>query len=512
LRSDFHRFFDSVDHQLLREKLEVYVQDDEMVNLLMQWVESGAPWPGRGLPTGAVISPLLANLFLDDFDRQVQADGGLLVRYADDFVLLFRDPSQGRKILDQARTLAEEMKLHLNENKTRLIDLNQTPFDFLGFRFFAEKDWQFHGEGLVQIEDLGWQEAPRGQPLPTQFPLPGEHGPETTRAGTWIVGPDIDWIGIQGPDIVCRSQNLGTEDRFQRRRVSELIVLGPATLDRSLFSNRSEDTFHLMIADDVGRWISSLQDEPPVELPQLVRAQVALGDDPPRRLALAKQLIAAKLRNYAALAAACPARGGRTQLAERLRQFADRTADCQTENELLGVEGAGAAAWYGELSHRIESHYKFERREHPHASDPINVLLNLTQTILHRLICLTLVREGFAVSIGLFHRSGDRHAALASDLQEPFRHLMDRATIEATSRINPGEFHHSDNPNFPIRLEPGAYRLVVASVFKALASQTVCAGQEARRSYRQHIATLARSLHRHLLNPEAKFKVFEYPY
>lgn len=170
------------------------------------------------------------------------------------------------------------------------------------------------------------------------------------------------------------------------------------------------------------------------------------------------------------------------------------------------------AAWYGELTHLIVPHLKFENREHPHAADPINVMLNLTQTILHRLLCLTLVREGFATSIGLLHGSSERHAVLLSDLQEPFRHLMERVAIEATYRINVGEFHRADNANFPLRIEPGAYRLIVASVFKILASQTVCAGQDAHRSYRQHLVTMVRSLHRHLLNPEARLKVFEYTY
>lgn len=110
-----------------------------MVELLMQWVAAGAPQPGRGLPTGAVVSPLLAKLFLEQFDRQVQEDGGLLVRYADDFVLLFRDPGKGRQVLARAAEVAEQLKLRLNDDKTKLLELENTPFDFLSFRFFSEK-------------------------------------------------------------------------------------------------------------------------------------------------------------------------------------------------------------------------------------------------------------------------------------------------------------------------------------------------------------------------------------
>ena len=510
LRADFHRFFDSIDHRLLREQLEVYIQDDAMVDLLMQWVAAGAPQPGCGLPTGAVVSPLLANLFLEQFDEQVREDGGLLVRYADDFVLLFRDPGHGRQILERARELAERLKLHLNDDKTKLVDLDKTPFDFLGYRFFSEKGWQYRGDGLVQIEDLGWHEAPRGREAPAHRRMPGEQGLETSRSGIWIVGPHIDWVGIEGKDVVCRGSVDGTENRFQRRRISELIVLGNPTLDRSLFSHAPEVSLGLIIADDAGRWVTTLTDEPPWELPQLIRAQVALHDDPQRRLALSQRLISAKLHNYASLASAYPARQSSGMLAEKLRNLSEQAMKTADEQQLLGVEGAGAAAWYAEFAQRIDHRFAFETRQHPFASDPVNALLNLTQTVLHRVICLTLMREGFAPSLGIFHRGGDGHAALASDLQEPFRYLMDRVVIEVTSLISPGEFHPAPaQSRFPLRMEAGTYRTVVAAVYKMLAIECTGLTQEAPRSYRRQVATACRSLHRHLLNGEAQFKIFQ---
>ncbi len=510
LKADFHHFFDSVDHTLLRDKLEAYVQDDVLVDLVMQWVSAGAPQPGRGLPTGAVISPLLANLFLEEFDRHVDEDGGFLVRYADDFVLLFRDPGKGRDVLQRATELAEQLKLHLNEDKTKLIDLSRTPFDFLGFRFFSEKGWQYRADGLVQIEDLGWREAPRGKNLDVVHKLPGEQGMESSRSGIWLVGPHIDWIGIEGKDVVCRSRRGGTEDRFQRRRISELIVLGNATLDQSLFRHRYEDPLGLLVADDAGRWTCAITDDPPLELPDLVRAQVAWSADPQRSLEICRRLVHAKLNNYAAVATAYPARGSSGKLSEKLRDLAAKAMQAADENQLLGIEGAGAAAWYGEFAKRIDRRYKFVRREHPRAADPVNVMLNLAQTVLHRVICLILVREGFVTSIGVFHKSGHRHAALASDMQEVFRHLMDRVVIDATHVIAPGEFHETSRDDFPLRMEAGAYRTLIAAVFRMLAVQCENAGGGSARSYRRLIATQCRSLHRHLLNPDAHLKLFEH--
>lgn len=510
LKADFHHFFDSVEHSLLKDKLEVFVQDDAMIDLLMSWVESGAPQPGRGLPTGAVISPLLANLFLQQFDAAVQHDGGRLIRYADDFVLLFRDPSKGRAVWDRANKLAQELHLHLNDKKTKLVELQNTPFDFLGFRFFSEKGWQFRGDGLTQIEDLKWHQAPKERDVATRKVLPGEQGLEPSRSGSWIVGPHIEWIGIEGQDVVCRSRSRGTEDRFLRRRVRELIVLGPATLDHSLFRNRDGTPMQLLIADDIGRWTCSITDAPPMELAALVKAQVDLSNDSERNLHLARRIVAAKLNNHATLTVAYPARSPSGSLSGKLQELAQAAMKAEDISKLMGIEGAGAAAWYGEFERRISSKFKFERRVHPNATDPVNVMLNIAQTLLHRLISLTLVREGFAPSIGILHRPGPGHAALASDLQEVFRHLMDRVVIEATYVISPGEFHETGKETFFLRMEAGAYRTLVASVFKMLSTTCVMRTQQAAKPYRHHIATLARSLHHHLLNSDAHFKIFEH--
>jgi CRISP-associated protein Cas1 len=69
LRADFRRFFDSIPHDILRDRLEAYLADDQLVALLMRWFEADAPVPGYGIPTAAPISPLIANLFLDRFDE-----------------------------------------------------------------------------------------------------------------------------------------------------------------------------------------------------------------------------------------------------------------------------------------------------------------------------------------------------------------------------------------------------------------------------------------------------------
>ena len=155
VKADFLAFFDSVDHAQLRERIAAYVADDRLTDVLMRWVTDGAPQADRGVPTGAPLSPLLANLFLDEFDETL---GRRLIRYADDFVILFRQKEEAEQVLAEARRAAETLQLELNRDKTRTLELG-SGFEFLGYRFEPRESWEFAGpDGPRRIEELGWEE------------------------------------------------------------------------------------------------------------------------------------------------------------------------------------------------------------------------------------------------------------------------------------------------------------------------------------------------------------------
>ncbi|MCA9165651.1 MAG: CRISPR system precrRNA processing endoribonuclease RAMP protein Cas6, partial [Planctomycetales bacterium] len=112
VKADIDRFFDTVDRQLLADRLDAYLADDQAVELLLAWVRSGGD---TGLPTGAPLSPLLANLFLDHFDERIANRGGRLVRYGDDFLILCRTSAEADALLSAAREEAAELLLRLND-------------------------------------------------------------------------------------------------------------------------------------------------------------------------------------------------------------------------------------------------------------------------------------------------------------------------------------------------------------------------------------------------------------
>lgn len=146
--ADIRSYFDSIDPQLLMGEIEKKVSDGAVLKLLKQFlqqevVEGLRDWtPTRGTPQGAVISPLLANIFLHPVDQVLIASGFKLVRYADDLVLMCRTEEEARRALSvlEGALLARDLQLH--PEKTQIVDAREHGgFDFLGYHFERGYRW-----------------------------------------------------------------------------------------------------------------------------------------------------------------------------------------------------------------------------------------------------------------------------------------------------------------------------------------------------------------------------------
>ena len=146
--ADIKGYFDSIPHERLMEEVEREVADGSVLKLLRKYLKAGVmegiefTEPEEGTPQGAVISPLLANLYLDALDHLMAQEGFQMIRYADDFVILCRSREEAERALEKVKAFMEERELTLHPTKTRLVDAMQKGgFDFLGYHFEPQYRW-----------------------------------------------------------------------------------------------------------------------------------------------------------------------------------------------------------------------------------------------------------------------------------------------------------------------------------------------------------------------------------
>lgn len=140
--ADIERFFDSVDHEQLLDRVNEEVADGTVLRLIRMFLKAGALTDSgridveQGTPQGGPLSPLLANIYLHPLDAALRSHGFGFVRYADDFVVFARTREEALAALDLIRRVLAELGLKLNESKTRIAHIDDG-FEFLGFRYFC---------------------------------------------------------------------------------------------------------------------------------------------------------------------------------------------------------------------------------------------------------------------------------------------------------------------------------------------------------------------------------------
>jgi RNA-directed DNA polymerase len=145
--ADLKSYFDTIPKDRLLALVAGKVADRRILVLVQAFLEQSVledarEWvPEQGTPQGAVISPLLSNIYLDPLDHLMAGQGFEMVRYADDFVVLCRSPEDAAAALAVVKDWTASAGLTLHPVKTRLVDARTDGFDFLGYHFEAGQKW-----------------------------------------------------------------------------------------------------------------------------------------------------------------------------------------------------------------------------------------------------------------------------------------------------------------------------------------------------------------------------------
>ncbi len=165
--ADIRSYFDTIPHAALLSLVESKVSDGKVLSLLKSYLGQGvidtvAEWrPDEGTPQGAVISPLLANIYLDPLDHMMEELGIEMVRYADDLVILCKSQEDAEAALQKLGDWTTRAGLTLHPVKTRIVDALIEPFEFLGFRFEKGKYLNVRDKSLKKLKDTIREKTPR---------------------------------------------------------------------------------------------------------------------------------------------------------------------------------------------------------------------------------------------------------------------------------------------------------------------------------------------------------------
>jgi len=146
--ADLKSYYDTIPHQPMLERVGEKVSDSRVMNLVEAMLKQGVmeqmrEWESvQGTPQGAVISPLLSNIYLNPLDQQMKTSGMEMVRYADDFVILCPTEAEAKRALEQVQQWTAAAGLTLHPEKTQIVDATQPGgFDFLGYHFEQGQRW-----------------------------------------------------------------------------------------------------------------------------------------------------------------------------------------------------------------------------------------------------------------------------------------------------------------------------------------------------------------------------------
>lgn len=453
VEADIDSFFDHIDHPLLLARLDRLCPGEPLLlKLVRMWLscpiaDGDAPLAPRsaGVPQGSPLSPLLANLYLDDFDELLIDANHKLVRFADDFVILARNRERAEAALALSREVVENLALRLNPIKTRIVHRDQG-FEFLGWNFVRtlavprqrEPDVRASMDRPTALPARA--EAHAEAALPTDLPTP--EADLADGSGTdddpslpalaplqrtlYLVDPQAE-LGVDNARLVVRKAGRPLL-AVSALNVDQVMVFGPVQVSTQALQLVARSGGAISFLSQLGRYYGRFDGADGSAL-GLLEAQFERARDPNFALELARHLIFTKLRNSATVLARALRHQSGEQLKQdaiaqapaRLRELADGAQRSANLAALRGTEGAAAALYFRVLQATVPPAWAFHCRKARPAPDAVNALLSFGYSLLYQAVAGLLRARGLHAHLGLFHAHGGSHMALSSDLMEPYR-------------------------------------------------------------------------------------------
>ena len=340
----------------------------------------------RGLLQGSPLSPLLANLYLDQFDERMAALGYWLVRYGDDFIVLTRSEKEAARALEDATRLLAPLKLALKKEKTAI-----TPVA-AGLRF------------------LGMEIGPA---------LDERHVERVALRQTLFIRNDYCFVGVDHETLVVRNRGvLIAKAPFYR--IASIVIFGTNTVSTRLLHACSRRKIPVSFCSPAGHYINTLRPDSRTHYERFARhhaRHAALL--PGARLAIAREIVVAKISNHRfwLKQQSGPDAGN---LVKKCDETLRRLPAAASVEQLRGFEGQVAQQVFEHVVALItQPGFDASKRDPHNRPDRLNALLDFAYWLLFTRINVLVRGEGMNPYLGFLHSQEDHYESLVYDLMEP---------------------------------------------------------------------------------------------
>ncbi len=477
LDADIRQFFASIPHRSLLSVVGAWLPNPAVLPLIAHWLAVGATTPGIDIAQGSPLSPLLANIYLHDFDERLTRAGIAHVRYADDFIALLPDEDAAQRAQALAGQALTELGLELHPGKTRVVHHDE------GFRFLGAAFGNIAGSAPVS-KPIARPQTPRpitalksAAPAasaviePDNTPLPAEATPPVPshepQAGALRSLYLVEQGTLTRQDgerfIVMRGANeIGY---FHASNVDVLLAFGNAAITLPAMRLALSHGIPIVLADLNGRF-TGIVDNHDDKSVALHAAQFRVAADAQAALELARVIVLGKLDNAITLLHDPAMRHctGVAQHAQAMRKMRALARSANTLESLRGCEGFAAKSFYAALKEVTGPAWGFDGRNRRPPRDPVNAILSFGYALLSHNVYALAKAQGLNAHVGYLHPARPGHPALISDLMEEFRApVVDRLvlTLVTEGRMRPDDFTQSADSG--CLLNPPARRRFIAA-------------------------------------------------
>lgn len=526
--ADIKSFFDQVDHHLLMQQVETLVKDKDILHLIGLWLKATVIGKKqryqlkKGLSQGSPISPMLANLFLDQLDEVLLDNKYKIIRYADDFVILCQSEKRAKQAMQLSSKVLDQLRLCFNQSKTEITHFNRG-FRFLGVDYIRSLVFKSKYPTKTTLSASLSQKSVIKNTPPKKDNQPSHLLTEMQQAfldagitpGLFVpkkitssLAPsesaEPEALDIQAIDNSALSRYdpllktlyllkhglvLGKEsERFVIRykgdiqqeipaiHVDQIMVFGNIQMTTQVMQFSLQQRIPVFLLSGKGRFYGVV-DSFDTESVILHQQQFLQAANSQFCLKLSIAIVKGKLANSRVILRRFSRHHNAPQLMAAVKQLTsiiNHLNSADNLDQLRGYEGSAARIYFQAFAAVIDPHWQFFKRIKKPPVDPVNAMLSFGYTLLFYNVYSLLRSRGLNPHVGSLHPLRQGHPALVSDMMEEFRAIIVDSVvfnIALNNKLKPDDFTLPDQEGDACLLNKDARKFFITQLEKKLNAQ-----------------------------------------